>query len=166
MTASRRPNDVDLRGFASPFAIVRRQLEVTAQCALGELAARERVRDNRQAHLDEMQREYGRQLQSLYDPSLFADPRHRHGALVYLAQQLQRVAVEDKALEECAARVEDARQARITAQLRLDVLQRLHDGALDAFAAQQRHRMGKEADQAWLASRVRGGARRASGSAE
>lgn len=152
--------DVDLRGFAWPLAPLACHVAITAERAAAEVARCERIRLARCEELEDMQREHGQQLLALAGLGTI-DPMHRRQSLLFLARGLDRLMVHEQVLQAAAAAVETARQAHRAAEHRRECLQRLHDAAVENHAAHERRRVGKEADQAWLAGlfRLRAAAR-------
>lgn len=154
--------DVDLRGFTWRLAALHPPWEVAAERAEAELARREREHTALRSELERMRDAYMQQLPALGCDGAIDPLRQRH-ALLYLVQALERLHDHQGAVDACEASVAEARRARIAAQQRLDSLLRLRDDAFALYAAQERHRTRKEADQAWLAGLTRLRSQRARG---
>lgn len=162
MTKRLLARDVDLRGFTWRLAALQPAWDVAAQQAAAELARREGEHATLQKELDRMRDAYMQQLPVLGYAAAIEPLRQRH-ALLYLAQALQRLKEQQSAVDVCEASVAQAQRTRIAAQQRLDSLLRLHDDAVALYVTKERHRTGKEADQAWLAGLTRLSSQRARG---
>lgn len=149
------PSDVDLRGFSWPLAAVARQVDAAAQRALADLASQQRCRAAGEAALQALRSEHDDQIRSV--PALDVALR-RHG-IAYLAGAAQRLDDQERAQVATSVRTEAARQAHQALQQRLEALARLRGEAMARHAGQERRRAANEADQAFLASRLRARAR-------